>query len=478
MPSLLELTILSIIVCVAVTVWIGLIIRRDKASLGLPFAFALLLLLEHLPGAWAALAAGERYSRLAFVQTGITLTATSLCAFAGGAWLARAKMVRPIISTSEPQQILMPKMVTPRFIIFCLFGGWLFTFAGRALIDIPSINAVVDKSGTIWLLAVMLGLAASLQRRSIYGLVLWISALLVYPAVILIIGGFASWGSASIVLVVSILCVVLKHYWVVLVGVVIGSVMAVSLFVNYFEIRDELRVAAWGGAPIAERAAIASKMFTDFEFLSTDNPVHLDALDQRLNQNYFIGLAAYRLERGQVDFLLGRSIKEGLISLVPRVIWPEKPVLGGSGDIVPEMTGLALDRTNTAWGVGSVMEFYVNFGVTGILFGFLILGYALAKLDFIAARRLAAGHYGRSLIPFLMCVALVRPLGSMVELVSGAAAAYVGGIAWCWLWNEWSTRKRHLDLRRRPPLRSLSSRSNGPKIFETSRVPPPNITLN
>src|SRR5262249_2576562 len=102
----------------------------------------------------------------------------------------------------------------------------------------------------------------------------------------------------------------------------------------------------------------------DAQWFDPANEKHLAALDQRLNQNYFAGLAARRISQGQVSYLYGRSIYEGLLALVPRLFWPDKPVFAGSPRIVAEMTGLYLSE-NTSFGIGQVMEFQINFGIPG-----------------------------------------------------------------------------------------------------------------
>ena len=48
------------------------------------------------------------------------------------------------------------------------------------------------------------------------------------------------------------------------------------------------------------------------------------------------------------------------------------------------MTGLELNQ-DTSWGVGNVMEFYINFGLPGVVIGFLVLGWLIGALDFRAA---------------------------------------------------------------------------------------------
>lgn len=419
----------AISVCILATVALGANLRRGSHSLGLPLAYALLLMIQHIPGAWAAAVAGDSFSHKAYIQSGMNLTAAGFCAFAFGSWIARRA---PSICTSHgPTGVARSLAKVPtQFLAFCLLGGWLFTFVLGFLVDVPSINALIEYGSAVWLLAVIIGLGRAVNKRSAVDILYWTALLAVYPLFILVVGGFISLGTASVIVTTSILAIIARRYWLVILALAVAGLLAVSFFVNYFAIRDELRSAAWGGAPIAERASVAAKIVTEFKLVSSDNAAHMAALDKRLNQNYFIGLAAARLEQGEVEFLWGRSIWEGVLALVPRVVWPEKPVFGGSGDIVPEMTGLRLNRTSTAWGVGNVMEFYINFGISGLLVGFIALGYAIAKLDLLAARKLLLGKPGDSILYFLPCVALIQPLGSMVELIGGSAAAVLAGLAW------------------------------------------------
>src|SRR5204863_5388145 len=137
------------------------------------------------------------------------------------------------------------------------------------------------------------------------------------------------------------------------------------------------------------------------------NRDHLIALDDRLNQNFFVGLAAVRIEDGRAKYLYGESVWEGLVALVPRALWANKPVFAGSPEIVSKMTGLWLSPTSS-FGVGNVMEFQINFGTPGVVIGFLLLGWALATLDLKAAIAEARGHLGKLTLFFLCCVALIK----------------------------------------------------------------------
>ena len=213
--------------------------------------------------------------------------------------------------------------------------------------------------------------------------------------------------------------------------------VGISIFVNYFEHRDNIRHEVWGGAPLEARIDSVLQTARDFQWLDMGNPMHLRALDERLNQNYFVGLAAERISSGQVQYLNGGSLWEGVLSLVPRVFWPEKPVYAGSPMIVSKMTGIWLSPT-TSFGVGNVMEFQINFGMPGVILGFLALGWVIGKLDLKAAIAENRGDMGRTILFFLPCVAMIDPQGSLVQVFSSSAAALVAAYGWKWLWQEWT----------------------------------------
>jgi putative effector of murein hydrolase LrgA (UPF0299 family) len=211
--------------------------------------------------------------------------------------------------------------------------------------------------------------------------------------------------------------------------------VSLSIFVNYFQHRQEIRDQVWGGAPLEARIDSVIDTGRDFEWLDPTNRGHLIALDQRLNQNYFVGLAARRIQQGQVEYLKGNFVWQGLLALVPRAFWRDKPVFAGSPQIVSKMTNLRLSPTSS-FGVGNVMEFQINFGIPGVVIGFLVLGWLIGTLDLKAAVAEGRGDLGAMILFFLPCVALIQPNGSVVELFSGSAAALVGAVVWNHVWRS------------------------------------------
>jgi len=396
------------------------------------------LLLIHVPGAFAQIAGRHFPLHSDLIEIGMRFTALGSMCFVAGVWLAHS---------STPKIPIRQEADRDQFWWFCLLGGWSLIYGLSPLYHIPSISAAVEKGGGIWMLGVMLGLRAACQRRDLKRIAIWLGALVVYPILMLLLGGFLSYGSAAIIIVCAALTISTRSYWRAVVGITVFTFLSLSIFVNYFQHRSDIRDQVWGGAALEARIGSVVDMGRDFEFFDPSNRRHLISLDQRLNQNYFVGLAAKRIELGQVDYLRGDSVWQGLLSLVPRLLWPEKRVFAGSPQVVSKMTGLPLSPTSS-FGVGNVMEFQINFGIPGVVIGFLVLGWLIGTLDVKAAAAEVQGDLGVLVLFFLPAVALIDPQGSLVEMFSGAAAALVAAYGWKWVWKHWvahraSSRKRY-----------------------------------
>ena len=75
--------------------------------------------------------------------------------------------------------------------------------------------------------------------------------------------------------------------------------------------------------------------------------------------------------------------------------------------------------------MGQVMEFYISFGQSGVIGGFLIIGLLVGLVDRLACRKLLAGDYQEFGLLFLPGLALLQVGGNLVEVTTSAAAAAV-----------------------------------------------------
>ena len=234
----------SIFLSLAAFLWLLSLLRKDRVSLGLPIAYLYSLLLIHVPGAFAHIVGRDFLLNSDLIEFAMRFTALGSMCFVAGVWLARSL---------EPQKAIRPDADRPRFWWFCLIGGWSLIYGLSPLFRFPSVSAAVDKGGGIWMLGVMLGLRAACQRGDLKRIGIWLGALMVYPVLMLLLGGFLSYGSAAIIVVCSALTISTRSYWRVVVGITVFVFLSLSIFVTYFQHREHIRDQVWGGAPLEAR---------------------------------------------------------------------------------------------------------------------------------------------------------------------------------------------------------------------------------
>jgi hypothetical protein len=136
-----------------------------------------------------------------------------------------------------------------------------------------------------------------------------------------------------------------------------------------------------------------------------------------------VGAAVNRLHETD-GYARGDTLWDALLALIPRALWPDKPVSAGSGDLVNRYTDVKF-ADGTSVGVGQVLEFYANFGTTGVVIGFAIMGLLITALDLQAADRLARSNLQGFVLWFLPGIALLQVGGQLVELTASAAASVI-----------------------------------------------------
>jgi hypothetical protein len=124
------------------------------------------------------------------------------------------------------------------------------------------------------------------------------------------------------------------------------------------------------------------------------------------------------------DFAYGETFWQAVLALVPRFVWPNKPIFAGSPGLVSQYTGFTFAE-GTSVGVGQIMEFYINFGTLGVTLGFLILGALITVIDATAGQRLRHGDWQGFALWYLTGISFLSVGGSLVELTSSAGASVI-----------------------------------------------------
>lgn len=293
-----------------------------------------------------------------------------------------------------------------------------------ANIRFPMSGALLEFGRNLAVVAVCLG--GLLARR--YGRPLWPWLMVagMIPAYYMVLRGFASFAFFYAVVMTGF---ALAHLRRRRSGGLRMSLQASALvylvlmgFIAWLSFRDELRDVVWRGAA-GSPLDIMFTAFSGIEWLTPWNYPALDRLNTRFNLPIFIGKMMEMHEANPELRLWGATLVILPLVFVPRFIWPDKPVRGGS-DFMAEHTGMFFSE-GTTFGTGSIFEFYVNFGVPGVFLCCIVMGWLVRRIDLAAGRALARGDMMNFARWFVVGIVALDPLLRPFFIVNGAILAWL-----------------------------------------------------
>jgi len=345
------------------------------------------------------------YGVMAFAVGGLIIT--PFLAYKG--LLPRAKV------THQPDPRL-PKAYMTCGVLFYLLSA---TFLGH----LPTAMAIVSTGQQLVVVGLALCCWRAWRENSVRRLIAWLAISLVLPFTTLITAGMLGYGAVAVLTILIFVSSLLRSPVKVILAGALVVYLGLSVYVSYMRDRDAIRATVWGEQSFSDRLDRISTTVATFEWFDPANWEHLQRIDGRLNQNFLVGAAVYQLSQTQA-YARGDTLWDALLALIPRAIWPDKPITAGSGNLVSRYTGIDF-AAGTSVGVGQVMEFYLNFGTPGVVIGFIIMGVIITALDWQAAERLARSDLRGFVLWFLPGIALLQVNGQLVELTASAGASLV-----------------------------------------------------
>jgi hypothetical protein len=361
------------------------------------------------------------------VAEGMRLSTIGLLTFAGGVELAGWMMDRRRAALEGIDQAdggdesdhahLDPRVVTLYLVAGLLIQLVLFPLAR----GIATVTALLATGSTLVVAGVSLKCWNAWQRGDGWTLVAWLIASMILPFFTVATQGFLGYGLAAMMAIYAFVAAFYGPRVKVLLAAAVLAYLGLSVYVTYMRDRAEIRSVVWSGSSLADRAERLNQTISEMEWFDPGEPDHLVRVEHRLNQNFLVGAAVQYIGAGHAPFARGATLYEALLSLLPRAIWPDKPVSAGSSDLVSRFTGIRF-AADTSVGVGQVLEWYVNFGTFGVTTGFFLFGLLVAWLDRSAFDALAQGDIARFAARFVPGLALINMGGSFVEMTASAGA--------------------------------------------------------
>ena len=420
-----------IIWVVAIVVIILIQRTRSFPSTGLVYAYLANLWLIHWPGALLYALPWYWTQNIELVKAGFNQSVYGIVAFMVGVVCVR------LFWQSSPHNIASvrpPQLTTPvlkiadsnhklpvRYIIAGLISSLVLA---RIIGRIPTISAVVAMAGNLTVLGLCLACWQAWQSRNYQALTRWVVAAFAVPLITIVFQGFLGFGTVALINVLAFVAAFMRlRPRLLLVGMLIAY-LGLSFYLAYIRDRSEIRMLVWGGQSLSTRVSRVYQTATSIEWFDPWNLEHLRAIDDRLNQNWLVGASVVYLSSGFQEYARGATLQDGAIAIVPRILWPEKPVRAGGNALVTAYTGIPF-ADGTSVGIGQVMEFYINFGTTSVIVGFLVFGILIAFFDLKAARYLHQEDFQRFTFWFLPGLGFMAAGDSLVVVIASIGAGFL-----------------------------------------------------
>lgn len=399
-------------------------LRHGTVDTGLVFTYLFQLSLIHMVAAVVHVMPWYIYpvSGLAIVLAGFEQATYGLVAFSIGLALVAPFVINllHLDRDSKPSIKLDPRL--PR--IYLVIGLVSYFVISPLITQVPTVTALVAACNQLMLVGMCLGIWQAWQNKDRTAFIIWLVLSALMPFLTIVVQGFLGFGVAAFATVLAFMAVFVHPRRRLILAGILMTFLGLSFYVTYFRDRSELRALVWGGLPFTDRVAGVLNTVSSIEWFNPFNQDHLGRIDGRLNQNYIVGVAVINLQSGNVAYANGATIWDAALALIPRVFWPDKPIVAGSGDIVTQFTGIPF-AVGTSVGVGQVMEFFINFGTAGVVIGFMLIGSVIGVLDFVAGKRLREGNWESMVLWYLPGLALLQTGGSLAELTSTLGASII-----------------------------------------------------
>jgi hypothetical protein len=418
---------------------------RRWAGTGLTLAFFLNMALLHwFSGITAMLPwfmPQEYYSTVA----GFKMSTIGIVAFALGCF-----GLAPLLAqrTSEMLSFRASTNDWQIFRIFLVVGIVSVLLGAIGFGRIPTLSAVLSSGQGFVFVALGWAIWQAHLRQNRKQLLLLLAVTPAFPVLTIFLQGFLGFGVHYAIIVLCFFVSVYRRPVRVAMLLIPLAYLGLSVFVTYMRDRAELRAAVWGGSKLETRMDQAKKMVQQFEWFDPWERTHLDRVDLRLNYNWLVGAEMSYLDSTKA-FGRGETLWMSALAMIPRAVWPDKPLKAGSMNFVTRYAGIPVPE-GTSVGMGLIFEFYANFGTYGVLFGMLVMGVLLGYADRRAGEELRWGSPVAFARWFLMGTFLLIVGGSLIEVVPGIVLAVV-----------WTTGIKHVFAK------SLAS-----DIAEQSSAPP------
>jgi hypothetical protein len=395
--------------------------KRSASALGMVLGFWALSFVSYVPGSFLYLLDwyDDYYPRIVVAGGAVSCTIAMVFFVLGAATATFRNSVAKLSAVDSGYRFSVVQLRW--LVLISLALGVAARIANQlGLSEIPSIGALLSAFTNLFLVALIILFLPNIREKLRIGAIGFITIFL-YPAFILIREGFLGYGLAMLLIIsaVGLANVGLRMRYILAAPFILY--FGLSIFTTYMRDRTQIREIVWQNSTNSERLETVAESFTKFEWFDWDDQAHLVQIDRRLNQTFLVGLSREFLTNNPDRLLNGASYSAAMLSMIPRAIWPDKPVVAGGNQLVTDVTGVTFSQ-GTSVGAGPIMELYANNLFTALIVGMFLFGFLMQELDIKASRAAKREDFLQLISACLPCLMILQPIGSMTEIMSGLAS--------------------------------------------------------
>lgn len=149
----------------------------------------------------------------------------------------------------------------------------------------------------------------------------------------------------------------------------------------------------------------------------------------------------YSMTPAVVPYQLGKTYSFFVVTFVPRIVWPDKPVAGNANGFYAVTYGVTSEEgaKTTAFGVSVLGESYMNFGWFGVVFMMLLQGLLISAIQHSFGN--AVSGPGGQAVFLAFFVYFLNGIGSSAEIMFGGI---IQNLICGYLLLLWAKQKRAL----------------------------------
>jgi hypothetical protein len=248
--------------------------------------------------------------------------------------------------------------------------------------EVPTFSTALSQLGSFKNVGMLVFVADGMKRNS-WSATGWVGAL---HLLVSVASSLASGHSPfDVNLLFPVVCVLAGARGITIRSLAIFCFAVSTFFLLFAGWMDNRQLIRSGELEKTSFSKASGKLASGFFQSLTDMDLDADSANQRIRERIDMTetLAMQVSFQPEMEpYAHGATFLDAGLALIPRIIWPSKPVIAGGSEFVSRFTGMVRSTEDkTSLGVPYPFELYANGGPVLVVVGLFVLGWLIVRLE-------------------------------------------------------------------------------------------------